>query len=81
MKPPVSFQETGGSGFDPDSCFKAISKNEYIQIAQDFCSFSRRKKGRIASYETLHNAENGQKDQQVGCILRRKSTNSPLSLT
>ena len=28
---------------------KAISKNEYTQIAQDFCSFSRRKKGRIVS--------------------------------
>jgi hypothetical protein len=33
--------------------FKAISKNEYTRIAQDFCSFSRRKKGRIASYVTL----------------------------
>ena len=33
--------------------FKAISKNEYTQIAQDFCSFSRRKKGRIAGYVTL----------------------------
>jgi hypothetical protein len=32
---------------------KAISKNEYTRIAQDFCSFSRRKKGRIASYVTL----------------------------
>ena len=32
---------------------KTISKNEYTQMAQDFCSFSRRKKGRIASYVTL----------------------------
>ena len=32
---------------------KAISKNEYTQIVQDFCSFSRRKKGRIVSYVTL----------------------------
>jgi hypothetical protein len=35
------------------SCLKAISKNEYTQIAQEFCLFSRRKKGRIASYVTL----------------------------
>ena len=32
---------------------KAISKNEYTKIAQDFCSYSRRKKGRIAGYVTL----------------------------
>ena len=67
MKPPVSFQETGGSGFDPDSCFKAISKNEYIQIAQDFCSFSRRKKGRIASYATLFTTQKmGKKTSKLG---------------
>jgi ankyrin repeat protein len=32
---------------------KAISKNEYTRIAQHFCLFSRRKKGRIAGYVTL----------------------------
>jgi len=30
-----------------------ISKNEYTRIAQDFCSFSRRKNRRIASYVTI----------------------------
>ena len=34
--------------------FKAISMNEYTQIAQVFCSFSKRKKGgHSASYVTL----------------------------
>ena len=32
---------------------KAISKNEYTRIAQDFCSFSRRKKGAQANYATV----------------------------
>jgi hypothetical protein len=37
--------------------YQAISKNEYTGIAQDFCSFSRRKKGRIASNVTLFTSQ------------------------
>jgi len=50
-----------------------ISKNEYSQIVQDFCSFSRRKMAHSKLYNAFYNAGNGQKDQQVGYILRRKS--------
>gem|GEM_PF-1290656 len=52
---------------------KAISKNEYTQIAEDFCSFSRRKNRRIASYVTIFTTQtmsmDGQGSREVG---RRK---------
>lgn len=40
---------------------QVISKNEYTRIAQDFCSFSRRKNGCIASYVTLFTTQIGTK--------------------
>jgi len=46
---------------------KAISKNEYTQIVQDFCSFSRRKKVRIAGYVILSTTQTmGKKTSKLG---------------
>ena len=44
-----------------------ISKNEYTQIVQDFCSFSRRKKVRIAGYVILFTTQTmGKKTSKLG---------------
>jgi len=44
-----------------------ISKNEYTRIAQDFCSFSRRKNRRIASYVTFFTTlKMGKKASKLG---------------
>jgi hypothetical protein len=44
--------------------FMTISDNEYTRIAQDFCSFSRRKKGHIVSHATLY--YNNKKPSRTG---------------
>jgi hypothetical protein len=41
--------------------FKAISKKEFTHKHQDFCSLSRREKGRIASYATLFTTQKADK--------------------
>ena len=61
---------------------KAISKNEYTQIAQDFCSFSRRKKGRIASYVTLFTTqEMDKKTSKLGIFFAGNRLSSTLLST
>jgi hypothetical protein len=47
--------------------FKAIDKNKYAQMAQDFCSTARRNNGRIASYATIITTQQtGKKTSQLG---------------
>jgi hypothetical protein len=59
--------------------FKAISKNEYTQIAQDFCSFSRRKKGHIASYATLFTTQKmGKKTSKLGIFFAGNRLSKPV---
>ncbi len=46
---------------------KAIAKNKYTQMTQDFCSSARRKNGRIVSYATIFTTQQtDKKTSQVG---------------
>ena len=46
---------------------KAISKTEYTRMAQDFCSFLRRKNRSIASYVTIFTTQKmGKKTNKLG---------------
>ncbi len=47
--------------------FKAVAKNKYTQMAQDFCSSARCKNGRIAGYATIFTTQRtDKKTSQVG---------------
>jgi hypothetical protein len=49
--------------------FKAISRIEYARIAQDFCSFSRRKNRRVANSVTIFTTQKmGKKAGTLGIV-------------
>ncbi|HBA64740.1 MAG TPA: hypothetical protein DCZ48_00880 [Methylococcaceae bacterium] len=55
---------------------KAIDKNKHTQKRKDFCSATKTGKGRIVALcNPFRFAVDGQKDQLVGYVFRRKSPN------